>query len=170
MLNFILKEGENGWGMLARGEIAKPQFNTYKLMNRLSKRRPASTGPGLASRTAENASVMVWNLADVQQPVDNPGMSKTRTMSGAPKSLDIALRGAAAGATARISYVDMHRGSPFQTWRRLGSPQYPMPAQMEQIRDAAQNVALETRHLGKGGTLSIDLPPEGVALIELAER
>jgi len=168
VLNFVLKEGDNGWGMLARGGIAKPQFNTYKLMNRLGTRRLASTGPALASRTAEGASVMVWNLADVQQASGIPGMSTTRTVSGVRKSLDIAFRGAAAGAAARISYVDMERGSPFPMWRKLGSPQYPTPAQMEQIRASAEIAAPETRQLGKGGTLSLDLPPEGIALIELA--
>jgi len=169
VLNFILKEGDNGWGMLARGGIAKPQFNTYKLMNRLGTHRLASTGPALASRTAEGASVMIWNLADVQQAAGIPGMSTTRTVSGVAKSLDIALRGAAAGATARISYVDMERSSPFPMWRKLGSPQYPTPAQLEQIRASAEIAAPETRQLGKGGTLSIDLPPEGIALIELVE-
>jgi xylan 1,4-beta-xylosidase len=155
--------------MLARGGIAKPQFNTYKLMNRLGTRRLASTGPALASRTAEGASVMVWNLADVQQPAGLPGMSSTRTASGVPKSLDVTFRGAAAGAAARIRYVDMERGSPFPTWRKLGSPQYPTPAQMEQIRASAEIGVPETRQLGKGGNLSINLPPEGVALIELVE-
>ena len=169
VLNFVLKEGDNGWGMLARGGIAKPQFNTYKLLNRLGTRRLASTGPALASRTAEGASVMVWNLADVQQPAGLPGMSSTRTVSGVPKSLDVTFRGAAAGAAARIRYVDMERGSPFPTWRKLGSPQYPTPAQMEQIRASAEIAAPETRQLGKGGNLSINLPPEGVALIELVE-
>jgi xylan 1,4-beta-xylosidase len=169
VLNFVLKEGDNGWGMLARGGIAKPQFNTYKLLNRLGTRRLASTGPALASRTEEGASVMVWNLADVQQPAGLPGMSSTRTVSGVPKSLDVTFRGAAAGAAARIRYVDMERGSPFPTWRKLGSPQYPTPAQMEQIRASAEIAAPETRQLGKGGNLSINLPPEGVALIELVE-
>jgi xylan 1,4-beta-xylosidase len=170
VLDFILKEGDNGWGMLARGGIAKPQFNTYKLMNRLGRRRLASTGPALASRTAEGASVMIWNLADVQQPAGLPGMSSTRAVSGVPKALDIVFRGAAAGAAARISYVDMERGSPFPIWRKLGSPQYPTPSQVDQIRASAEIAAPETRRLGKGGTLSIDLPPEGIALIELVER
>jgi xylan 1,4-beta-xylosidase len=170
ILDFILKEGDNGWGMLARGGIAKPQFNTYKLMNRLGTRRLESTGPALASRTAGGASVLIWNLADVQQPAGLPGMSSTRTVTGVPKSLDIVFRAAAAGASARISYVDMDRGSPFPAWRKLGSPQYPTPAQMDQIRSSAEIAAPEMRRLGKGGTLSVDLPPEGVALIELVER
>lgn len=62
------------------------------------------------------------------------------------------------------------RGSPFPMWRKLGSPQYPTPAQMDQIRSSAEIAVPEVRRLGKGGTLSVDLPPEGIALIELVER
>jgi hypothetical protein len=66
-----------------------------------------------------------------------------------------------------LSYVDMDPGSPFPTWRKLGSPQYPTPAQMAQIRASSEIAAPEMRQLGKDDMLSIDLPPEGIALIEL---
>lgn len=55
-------------------------------------------------------------------------------------------------------------------WRKLGSPQYPTPSQMDQIRASAEIAAPETRHLDKGASLSINLPPEGIAVIELAQR
>ena len=46
---WILKEGDNGWGMMARRDIPKPQFNTYKLLNRLGHTRLAATGPAIAT-------------------------------------------------------------------------------------------------------------------------
>lgn len=49
----------------------------------------------------------------------------------------------------------------------MGSPKYPTREQMAKIRAAADIAPPEVRKLGKAGELTIDLPPEGVALIEL---
>jgi xylan 1,4-beta-xylosidase len=167
VMDFVLKEGDNGWGMFARGGVPKPQFNTYKLLNRLGDRRLSSTGPALASRSSKGASVMVWNLADVQQAEGIPGRSTTRTVSGEPKTIEVSFKGASAGRAVAISYVDMERGSPYPKWRALGSPQYPTPAQMQMIRDAAELAPPEKRRLSSRETLTLQLPAEGVALIEL---
>jgi xylan 1,4-beta-xylosidase len=110
---------------------------------------------------------MVWNLADVQQAEGIPGRSTTRTVSGEPKTIEVSFKGASAGRAVAISYVDMERGSPFPKWRALGSPQYPTPAQIQMIRAAAELAPPEKRRLSSRGTLSLQLPAEGVALIEL---
>ena len=165
--DFILQEGNNGFGMLAQRSIAKPQFNTYKLLHRLGRRRLQASGPALASRTGQGASILVWNLADVKQATGIPGQIVPRTVSGSAKRLEVVLQGARAGQRARISYVDMERGSPYPAWRALGSPKYPTRQQIEQIRAAADIAAPETRRLDASGTLTLDLPAEGVALIEL---
>ena len=58
--NFVLKEGDNGWGIIALGGIPKPAFNTYKLMHQLGTTRlKASDGPVLATRTDANRSAIV---------------------------------------------------------------------------------------------------------------
>jgi xylan 1,4-beta-xylosidase len=53
------------------------------------------------------------------------------------------------------------------TWRAMGSPQYPTRAQLDRIREAAELAPPELRKLGPSGELMLELPPEGVALIEL---
>ncbi|NYD89138.1 GH39 family glycosyl hydrolase [Sphingomonas melonis] len=165
--NFILKEGDGGWGMLAQRNIARPSFNTYKLLHRLGQQRLQSTGPALASRTPKGAAVLAWNLAEVQQPSGIPGASTERKVTGGPRRLKIALRGAKAGASAKLTFVDQERGSPLPKWRALGSPQYPTRAQIEDIRRTAELPSPETRRLDRNGELQIDLPPEGVVLIEI---
>lgn len=165
--NFILREGDSGWGMLAQRNIARPSFNTYKLMHRLGQRRLAAIGPALASRTDKGVAALVWNLAEVQQPSGIPGRSSERKVTGTTKRIDVALHGARAGKSVKLSYVDQARGSPLPKWRELGSPQYPKQAEIEQIRRAAELAPPETRRLGRDGVLTIELPPEGVALIEL---
>lgn len=167
--SWIFKEGDNGWGLMSRGNVPRPAFNTYKLMNRLGSRRLQATGPALATRRAGGGSaVMVWNLAQVQQPAGIPGASSERKVTGSPKRLQVKLQGAKPGQTVKVSYVDQERGSPYPTWRALGSPKYPSREQMAKIRAAAELAPPEVRKLGAGGELVLDLPPEGVALIELA--
>ena len=165
--NFIIKEGDGGWGMLAQRNIARPAFNTYKLLHRLGQRRLAATGPALASRTKEGAAALVWNLAEVKQPSGVPGMSSHRIVIGERKNVQVRLKGARPGAPVRVSYVDQERGSPLPKWRELGSPQYPKKDEIDQIRRSAELAPPETRRLDKQGVLTLDLPPEGVALIEL---
>nr|BDX39832.1 steroidal saponin beta-1,2-D-glucosidase [Sphingobium sp. RC1] len=165
--NFILKEGDGGWGMLAQRNIPRPSFNTYKLLHRLGQRRLAATGPALASRTKEGAAALVWNLAEVKQPSGVPGMASQRIVNGQRKNVQVRLKGARPGATVRVSYVDQERGSPLPKWRELGSPQYPRKGEIDQIRRSAELASPETRRLDRQGVLTLDLPPEGVALIEL---
>jgi xylan 1,4-beta-xylosidase len=166
---YILKEGDNGFGMIAVGGIPKPQFNTYKLLQRLGNTRlVTSDGPVLASRCNDGSSVIaVWNLAEVAQPNGIPGMSFERKVNGAQKQIQLILKGARPGQTVKISYVDQLRGSPYPEWRKLGSPQYPTMAQMDLIRRSAELAPPEIRKLGKNSELVLDLPPECIALIEV---
>jgi xylan 1,4-beta-xylosidase len=165
---YILKEGDNGFGMMAAAGIPKPQFNTYKLLNRLGQTRlAAEDGPVLATRRADGtAAVAVWNLADVPQASGIPGASWTRTVKGSPKTVQLALKGARPGQLVHVSYVDQDRGSPYPAWRKLGSPQYPTPAEIAAIRKSAELMAPQPVRLGKDGILTLDLPPECLALVE----
>jgi xylan 1,4-beta-xylosidase len=164
---WIFKEGQNGWGILAKGGVAKPEFNTYKLLHRLGHRRLAATGPALASRRGrDGAAALVWNLADVQQAPGIPGASAVRRVIGERKTLTVRLKGARPGQTVQVSYVDQERGAPYPAWRQLGSPQYPTREQMDVIRKAAELAPPERKTLDARGELTLSLPAEGVALIE----
>jgi xylan 1,4-beta-xylosidase len=164
----ILREGSGNWGMLARRGIPRPAFNTYKLLNRLGRTQLAASGPALATRTAQGgAAVMVWNLAETSQLSGIPGATTERTVRGAPHRYAVKLGGAKAGQGVRVSYVDQVRGSPTPAWRAMGSPQYPTRVQFARIRQAAELAPPEVRRLDAAAGLTLDLPPEGVALIEL---
>ncbi len=165
--NYMLKEGSMGWSMMIDG-IAKPSFNAYRLLHRLGTERLAAQGPVLASRHKDGRiAALVWNLAEVDQPGGIPGMTAERNVRGEPKRIVVTLDGVKAGRTAEIRYVDWERGSPMPTWRAMGSPQYPSREQVAQLRKASQP-AVERRRVETDGTLPLDLPPEGLALIEFA--
>jgi xylan 1,4-beta-xylosidase len=54
-------------------------------------------------------------------------------------------------------------------WKDMGSPKYPSPDQIKQLRQAAE-LAKPTAHVlasGDPADFVIELPPNGVALLEL---
>lgn len=167
--NYRFKEGDMGFGMLV-DDIARPSFNTYRLLHALGTQRLAATGPVLATTGASGVSALVWNLADVTQPSGIPGMTAVRTVRGETKRLNVAFAGARRGQPVRIRFVDQDRASPMPAWRAMGSPQYLTVAQRAELRRAAEIAPPTIARLGAGGSLNIDLPPEGVALIELPRR
>lgn len=165
--NYVLKEGDMGWSTIVKG-IALPSFNTYRLLHALGTSRLAAAGPVLASRRADGSvAALVWNLADVKQPAGIPGMSRTRQVEGEARRLHVSFAGAKAGQAVRIRYVDQARGSPMPAWRAMGSPQYPRAEQIARLRQAAEIAPAVVARLDASGGLTVDLPPEGVALLEL---
>jgi xylan 1,4-beta-xylosidase len=164
--DFVLKEGDNGFSMLVRG-IAKPAFNTYVLLHALGTERLQSEGPVLAARAGSKVTALVWNLAEVEQPSGIPGQKRTRLVKGEARRMQLAFAGAHAGQLARVRYVDMQRGSPFPAWRAMGSPQYLKPEQTALLRQSAAIAPAETRRLDRDRRLTLELPAEGVALVEL---
>ena len=166
--NYILKEGSMGWGAINNG-IALPAFNTYRLLHRLGNERLAAEGPVLASKR-ENGRVaaLVWNLAEVKQPAGIPGSTATRDVSGDTRILDVRFENARAGQRVHVTYADWTRGCPMPAWRAMGSPQYPTLAQIEQLRRASALEPPVAKRLDQEGRISLELPPEGIALIEFA--
>lgn len=169
VLPFILKEGNNGYGMFASGGIPKPQFNTYKLLNKMGKTQlKSSEGPIWASRTNNGgAAIMVWNLAQVKQPAGIPGGSADRTVVGEEKEFKIHIKGAKSGQKIEVSYVSMEKGSPFPYWRAIGSPLNPTPKEMNEIKKSAELATPEIMKLDAKGNLILKLAPEEIALIEI---
>jgi xylan 1,4-beta-xylosidase len=60
----------------------------------------------------------------------------------------------------------MLRGSALPAWQAMGSPEYPTASETKKLRDAAVLPAGENRVM-RNGELTIELPPSGLALIEL---
>lgn len=166
----LLKEGDNGYGMLYRG-IPRPSFNTYRLLHALGHDRLDGTGPMLASRRADGSvATLAWNLAEVTQPAGLPEATNVRKVTGAVRQLDVRFAGARPGSHARVRFVDQERGSPMPAWRAMGSPQLPTMAQIAALRSAAQIAPPVSMRLDANAALSLVLPPEGVALIELGQQ
>ena len=165
--DYILKEGYSGWGMMTEG-IPKPAFNTYKLLHALGSEALTAEGPALASRRADRSiAALVWNLAQVEQPSGIPDQGHIRTVKGERKRFEIEFAGARPGQRAQVRFVDQERGSPMPAWREMGSPQYLTSQQIQVLRQRAEIAPASPQKLDAACRVVFDLPPEGVALVEL---
>jgi xylan 1,4-beta-xylosidase len=163
--DYLLQEGSMGFGMMHRG-VPRPNYNTYRLLHALGDRRLAAQGPALASRRADGTfAAIAWNLAEASQPAGIPGANPERKVVGSAKRITVAIPDMKPGQPLQVRYVDQQRGSPLPAWRAMGSPKLPTVAQIETLRRAAQIPPAGLVRLDRARTLTLDLPPEGVALI-----
>jgi xylan 1,4-beta-xylosidase len=78
----------------------------------------------------------------------------------------IILRGALGSRRAALYRLDATHGSPAATYEQLGKPPYPTQAQIAQLRRASQIPPPELIRIDNG-KITISLPPQGLALIEI---
>ncbi|HKS72831.1 MAG TPA: hypothetical protein VJQ82_06500 [Terriglobales bacterium] len=142
-----------GFGLIAEDGIPKPAFNAFKVLHYLGDQRLAlDSDSALLTRRADGTlALAVWNYA----PPNEAGSARTFMLQ---------LKGTRA-SKATISTVDHDHGDVRPAYRKMGSPQYPTQAQIEQLRKAAMLPPPETRNL-KNDELTITLPAQGLALIE----
>jgi xylan 1,4-beta-xylosidase len=144
-----------GFGLIAEDGLPKPSFNSFKLLHLLGQQRIAEDSESaLITRRSDGTLVMaVWNLFLPEE-------------QGEPKTATIVVKGLAGHRRALISRVDSTHGSLFGTYDALGKPLNPTQRQIDELRHAAELPLPEIRYL-QNGKLTIVLPPQGLALIEL---
>ena len=143
-----------GYGLIAAGGIPKPAFNAFKLLHKLGDERIAlDADSALLTRRSDGTLVVaVWNYAP-------PGQA------GSPRTLTLKVKNATP-RRATISRIDSEHGDFHALYEKIGSPRYPTPAQIRDLRHAAELPDPEIREL-KGDELTITLPAHGLAIIEL---
>jgi xylan 1,4-beta-xylosidase len=147
-----------GFGLIAVDDIPKPAFAAFKLLHELGDQRIAvdSDSALLTKRRDGTLVLAVWNYAPPNSKEGPPGSSKTVTLE---------FKGARA-KQAMISRVDGDHGDVRPLYEKMGSPRYPTSKQIEDLRHAATLPVPEKRAL-KNGTLTLTLPAQGLAVIEL---
>jgi xylan 1,4-beta-xylosidase len=164
------------FGMLDQWGIARPSLHTFALLHKLGDRQiQASEGPVLATRRPDGSTaILVWNVVPATgmdafangNPIAAGGGSVKE--DGRQLRIDLALYGLGDHRRARLSQVNQAVGSAIPAWHAMGSPRYPSREQLSQLRAAAELPKPETiaARPGQPPTISIDLPPNGVALLE----
>jgi xylan 1,4-beta-xylosidase len=143
-----------GFGLIAADDIPKPAFAAFQLLHQLGDQRIAiDSDSALLTRRKDGTLVLaVWNYAP-----PGPG--------GSGKTITLELKGTPPKKIV-ISRVDRDHGDVRPLYEKMGSPRYPTPKQIRALRQAAELPAPEKRGL-KNGKLTLTLPPQGLAVIEL---
>jgi xylan 1,4-beta-xylosidase len=144
-----------GYGLIAEDDIPKPAYNAFALLHKLGGQRIAlDSESALLTRRDDGTIVLaVWNYAP---PGAETGTSQTITL----RFQNVR------GQHALISRVDHEHGDVRPAYEKMGSPRYPTQSQIKDLRTAAELPTPETRKL-KNGELTITIPAQGLALIEL---
>jgi xylan 1,4-beta-xylosidase len=144
-----------GFGLIAVGGIKKPSYFGFLLLHKLGTERlsnPASDV--LVTRHPDGTLVVAtWNLVEPEA-------------KGVPKRVQLQFHNTNPAATVLVSRADETHGNTLAAYRKLGSPQYPTPAQVEQINREGELPAPEAVQL-KGGKIELEIPPNGLAILEL---
>jgi xylan 1,4-beta-xylosidase len=144
-----------GYGLIAAGGIPKPAFNAFKVLHRLGDERvEVPSEHALVTRRADGSLVIaLWNYVDPRQS----GVASTITLRLPPGTLP----------TAQLQRVDEQHGDVAGTYARMGSPESPTRAQLAQLQKAALLPPAQSIPIADD-QLSVTLPPNGLATVEIA--
>jgi xylan 1,4-beta-xylosidase len=151
----VKKPFYGGYGLIAEGGIPKPAYNAFSLLHKLGEKRlDVDSNAALVTRKSDKTLVVaVWNLFLPEEK----GMSKTVTVS---------FKNLKSHHSALVSRLDSTHGSVWQAYKTMGEPTNPTSAQIENLRGAAELPRPEKISMKKN-TLTLELPPQGLALIEV---
>ncbi len=144
-----------GFGLIAMDHIPKASFRAFELLHALGDvRLPVPADDLLATRRRDGTLVLAaWNAAE-------PG---TRVPE---KSIRIAVKGAPPNSIASIQRLDGGHGDVLAADRKMGSPAYPSREQLAQLRAVTAPEQPDRVRL-HGGVLTLDIPPQGLAVVEI---
>jgi xylan 1,4-beta-xylosidase len=144
-----------GFGLLAERSIPKAAFNDFALLHRLGDvRLEVSSDSALVTRHKDGSlAIAVWNLFLPEE-------------AGTAKTITLRFPGVSRGKPVQVTMVDKEHGSPLPAYEKIGRPESPTVAQIEELRKAAALPAAKSYKL-KNGSLTLTLPPHALALVEL---
>jgi xylan 1,4-beta-xylosidase len=145
-----------GFGLIAAGGIPKPAFNAFKILHQLgTERLEVNSDHALVTRRKDGTLVIaLWNYVP-------PGQT------GAPTTMSLRLPPEA--RTAKISHLDAEHGDVHGEYARMGSPQFPTRAQLGALIKASVLPRAEAVAVA-GQKLSVSLPPNGLAVVEVGSH
>ena len=164
-----------GFGLLGMRGVPRPSFHTFALLHKLGDvQLDAGDGPILATRRADGSlAILVWNL--IPQPPGQRSATGDPLLQAAAQydqkgealNLILALDGSHSHKRAHISRVDGSSGSFRRAYQDMGSPAYPTRDQIAELKRKSALAAPETVSVDKQNQLTLSVPPNGIALVEL---
>jgi xylan 1,4-beta-xylosidase len=144
-----------GFGLLAVGGIPKPAFNAFALLHQLGEERFHADAEGaLLTRRGDGTLILaIWNYTEIGST------AKARRVVLTVKN--------SAARTASVQSLDTEHGNVHPAYERMGAPRYPTQRQLGELRSAAALPLPVARPL-EGGTLTLEIPPDGLVLVTIA--
>jgi len=145
------------FGLRAEFGINKPSYYGFALLHQLGDRRLANNSSNIIITKSADGSlrIVVWNLVDPDPESKRNAQIRTVILN---------LRGVSTDARATIQRVDSTHGNVFPAYLTMGKPNYPTPAQVEQLNRATALSPAEETHL-QNHQLTLNLEPNALALV-----
>ena len=154
-----------GFGLIAADRIEKPAFNAFAMLHKLGDTQlPLKTDSALATRRPDGTVVLaLWNYTP---PLGDTDRYTPGAPSGSPKHFEIDLKHLKHGAQATVWRLDQDHGNAVAAFDKMGRPDWPSREQIKALREAGKLAAPQPATL-TDGRLSIDVPPQGLVVVEL---
>lgn len=163
------------FGLIGMRGVPRASYYTFNLLHKLGDvQLECDEGPALATRRKDGTlAILVWNLIP-QPPGQRSSMGDPLSQDaaqyetkGEPLHVTLALDGVHSHRTATITRVDGNNGNFRRAYEEMGSPAYPTMNQINDLKQKSQPAAAERVTLNAQRQISISVPPNGVALLEI---
>jgi len=154
-----------GFGLIAADRIEKPAFNAFAMLHKLGDTQlPLKTDSALATRRPDGTVVLaLWNYT---APLGDTDRYTPGVPSGPSKHFEVDLKHLKTGAQATAWRLDQDHGNAVAAFDKMGRPDWPSREQIRELRKAGKLAAPEQLPL-PNDRLSIDVPPQGLVVVEL---
>ncbi len=154
-----------GFGLIAARRIPKPAFNAFAMLHKLGDRQLKSdSDSALVTRRDDGTVVLaLWNYAP---PVGDTASYTPGKPRGTNRHFSVDVRNLAAGAHATVWRLDENHGNAVAAFDQMGRPDFPSRAQIAALRKAGEMAPPERVDL-HDGKLQLDIPPQGLVVVEL---
>jgi xylan 1,4-beta-xylosidase len=154
-----------GFGLIAADRIAKPAFNAFSILHRLGDSQlDVTSDAAIVTRRHDGTLVIaLWNYTP---PLGDSKDYTPGKLTGPDRHFEISVKALAANAHATVWRVDETHGNAVAMFDGMGRPAFPSREQISRLRAAAVLGAPEKIAV-HGGKLTLDIPPQGLAVVEL---
>lgn len=164
------------FGLIGMRGVPRPSFHTFTLLHRLGKTQlDCGEGAILATRRDDGSlAILVWNLV-ARRPGQHSSMGDPTSQvtaedanEGETKRLVLRFESPHKQLKGHITRVERNSGNLKSAYESIGSPAYPTVRQIEELKQRSALAKPESVALNARGEIAINIPANGVALIELA--
>ncbi|MDE5995383.1 MAG: xylann 1,4-beta-xylosidase [Eubacterium sp.] len=133
-----------GFGLINADGIKKPAYWAYWLLNKLGNEIVEQSDNHIITKSGNDYQVIIWNYCYYKDNFANGDRSEltetSRNHVFKNKDITIDLRINLNGEYQQTIYTLDERTSALHNWVKIGAPQYPLPKQIEELKEKSKPV------------------------------